>query len=139
VLYVDDNDNNRALVTAILTAQGFDCQTAEDGRQGLDAARTGDWDLVLMDIQMPVMDGVEATRAIRALGGPAGAVPIVALTANTLADQIADYAAAGMDDVIAKPVDMGELIGKTQTWIAAGPLPDTEGRDPDGMAQTRAP
>jgi CheY-like chemotaxis protein/PAS domain-containing protein len=121
VLYVDDNDNNRALVTAILTAQCLDCQTADDGLQGLEAARTGDWDLILMDIQMPVMNGVEASRAIRALDGTAGAVPIVALTANTLADQLADYAAAGMDDVIGKPIDMAELIAKARAWIEAVP------------------
>jgi CheY-like chemotaxis protein/nitrogen-specific signal transduction histidine kinase len=123
VLYVDDNDNNRALVTAILTAQGLDCQTADDGLQGLEAARTGDWDLILMDIQMPVMDGVEATRAIRAIDGRAGAVPIVALTANTLGHQLVDYAAAGMDDVIAKPIDIAELVAKTQAWIEPRPEP----------------
>jgi len=116
VLYVDDNDSNRALVTAILRAQAVDCQTVDDGLQGLEAARLGGWDLILMDIQMPVMDGVAATRAIRALPGPTGAVPIVAVTANTLAGQLETYAAAGMDDVIAKPVDMAELIAKVLAW-----------------------
>jgi CheY-like chemotaxis protein len=116
VLYVDDNEANRALVTAILTAHGIGCQTANDGREGLLAATAGGWDLILMDIQMPVMDGVEATRAIRALPGPAGAVPIVALTANTLEHQLRDYAVAGMQDTIAKPVDMAELIAKVLAW-----------------------
>jgi len=123
VLYVDDNESNRALVTAILATQRMDCQTADDGAQGLEAARTGDWDLILMDIQMPVMDGVEATRAIRALPGQAGAVPIVALTANTLVAQVATYVAAGMDDVIAKPVDMAELIAKVAAWSRVAPEP----------------
>lgn len=119
VLYVDDNESNRALVTAILSAQGMECDTAHDGAQGVEAARLGGWDLILMDIQMPVMDGLEATRAIRALDGPASVVPIVALTANTLADQLDDYAAAGMDDCIGKPVVMAELIAKAMDWACA--------------------
>ena len=106
ILYVDDHDCNRALVVAVLEAQGIACATAEDGAQGLEAARTGDWDLILMDIQMPVMDGVAATRAIRALPGHRGATPIVALTANTLAEQKAEYFAAGMDDCMAKPINI---------------------------------
>ena len=73
-----------------------------------------------MDIQMPVMDGVEATRRIRALGGEAGAVPIVAVTANTLADQVESYFEAGMDDLIAKPVNMAELLAKVAHWGGCG-------------------
>ena len=116
VLYVDDNDSNRALVTAILATQGVECETAEDGRQGVEAARNADWDLILMDIQMPVMNGIDAARAIRALPGRAATAPIIALTANTLADQILEYREAGMDDCIAKPVDMAQLIGKVFAW-----------------------
>lgn len=116
VLYVDDNESNRALVTAILTAQGAQCMTANDGAEGVEAARSGDWDIILMDIQMPVMNGVEAARAIRALPAPAGRTPILAVTANTLADQLDDYAAAGMNDCIAKPVNMVELITKIIAW-----------------------
>jgi len=119
VLYVDDNESNRSLVTAILRTQGIDCRTAEDGLQGLEAARTGGWDLILMDIQMPVMGGVEATRAIRALPGPAGMAPILAVTANTLDEQLQSYAEAGMDDCIAKPVDMAELLAKVVAWADA--------------------
>ncbi|WP_372782820.1 response regulator [Phenylobacterium sp.] len=136
VLYVDDNESNRALVTAILTAHGVDCQTADDGRQGLEAARAGGWDLILMDIQMPVMNGIEATRAIRALSGPVGAVPIVAVTANTLTPQLQDYAEAGMDDVIPKPVDMAELVAKVFAWSEAGRTPQDAGAE-DGRAASR--
>ena len=125
VLYVEDNESNRALVSTILAANGIECQTAADGREGLEAARPGGWDLILMDIQMPVMDGVEATRAIRALPGPPGAVPIVALTANTLGRQLKQYAAAGMDDTIGKPVDMTELVAKVRAWSTADRDPRT--------------
>ena len=119
VLYVDDHDCNRALVVAVLEAQGIACATAEDGAQGLEAARTGDWDLILMDIQMPVMDGVAATRAIRALPGHRGATPIVALTANTLAEQKAEYMAAGMDDCMAKPINIIELTHMVLSWTSS--------------------
>ena len=120
VLYVDDNESNRSLVTAVLRSQGIDCRTANDGREGVAAARTGGWDVILMDIQMPVMDGVEATRAIRALPGPAGAAPILAVTANTLASQLETYADAGMDDCVSKPIDMAELLTKIVAWSEAG-------------------
>ncbi|MFJ6023641.1 response regulator [Brevundimonas sp. NPDC092305] len=116
VLYVDDNDSNRALVTTILSVQGIICATADDGRQGLEMARSQVWDLILMDIQMPVMDGVEATRAIRALPGAAGRTPIVAVTANTLPEQLVEYAEAGMDDVLGKPVNILGLLEKVDFW-----------------------
>jgi len=119
ILYVDDHDCNRALVVAVLEVQGIACATAEDGAQGLEAARTGDWDLILMDIQMPVMDGVAATRAIRALPGHRGATPIVALTANTLAEQKAEYFAAGMDDCMAKPINIVELTHMVLSWTSS--------------------
>jgi len=130
VLYVDDHDNNRALVVAVLRAQGMDCATAEDGAQGLAAARDGDWDLILMDVQMPVMDGVAATRAIRALPGYRGAVPVIALTANTLPEQRAEYAAAGMDDCMAKPIDIAELLRLVLSWAAV----DWRAELPEGAA-----
>lgn len=116
VLYVDDNESNRTLVRAMLATHGIPCETADDGLCGVEAAATGEWSVILMDIQMPVMDGVLATRRIRALPGAAGKVPIVALTANTLDDQVAGYLEAGMDDCIAKPVDMVELLVKTAQW-----------------------
>ena len=118
VLYVDDNASNRALVTAILRAQGIECEVAEDGAQGLGAAGSAEWDLILMDIQMPVMDGVQAARAIRGLPHPAGAVPILAVTANTLPNELEIYADAGMNDCIAKPIDMAALLSQVIYWTA---------------------
>lgn len=120
VLYVDDNQANRLLLTTMLSGQGMICETAEDGAMGLAAAAAGAWDVVLMDIQMPVMGGVEAARGIRALDGEAGAVPIIAVTANTLADQVQSYIDAGMDDLIAKPVNMAELLSKVAYWSGCG-------------------
>lgn len=119
-LYVDDSEPNRRLVATVLHSQGCVCETAEDGRQGLEAVRAGDWDLILMDIQMPVMDGIEAARAIRALGDYRARVPIVAVTANTLTAQLEVYRAAGMDDWIEKPVDIGLLVEKTYGWGMSG-------------------
>ncbi|MDZ4113505.1 MAG: response regulator [Brevundimonas sp.] len=115
VLYVDDNESNRVLVSTLLTAQGVVCETADDGAEGVAAARRGGWDVILMDIQMPVMDGVEATRRIRALGTEVAATPIIALTANTLAEQLELYFAVGMDDCIAKPLNAAEMFDKLFT------------------------
>lgn len=120
VLYVDDNEANRALVTALLATQGVDCATADDGLAGVAAAADGSWDVILMDIQMPVMNGVEATRRIRAMPTVAGSVPIIALTANTLDEQLAEYAEAGMNGCLAKPVNVGELIQQVWGWGLSG-------------------
>lgn len=120
VLYVDDNDSNRVLVRAILSSQGVACETADDGALGLEAVRSGEWDVILMDIQMPVMNGVEAALAIRALDEPLCSIPIVAVTANTLPEQIEDYARAGMVDCIAKPVRPATLLAAVAHWGDAG-------------------
>lgn len=118
VLYVEDHPANRALVQAILASQGLTCALAEDGALGLEAAREADWDLILMDVQMPVMDGVAATRAIRALTGPRGRTPIVALTANTLGAERRAYLEAGMDDCLAKPVSPADLMACVRRWAS---------------------
>ena len=126
VLYVDDNAHNRALVEAILATQGIECRTAEDGDNGLDMARLERWDLILMDIQMPRMNGVTSARAIRALPAPASHVPILAVTANTLPDQVAAYTQAGMNDCIAKPIEVATLLDRIAYW--------SERRHPDEAA-----
>ncbi|MEH6666079.1 MAG: response regulator, partial [Brevundimonas sp.] len=120
VLYADDNASNRAVVVAMLGSQGHRCDTAEDGAEAVRAFPGGAYDLVLMDIQMPVMDGVAAARAIRGLGGAGATTPIVALTANTLDSQVRTYLEAGMQDCIAKPVMMPELLARTAAWGARG-------------------
>jgi CheY-like chemotaxis protein len=82
---------------------------AGNGEEAVRLARDGDFDLVLMDVQMPVMDGVEATRRIRALDGPASGLPIVGLTANVMARERDGYLQAGMDECLTKPIDWREL------------------------------
>ncbi|HEV7354284.1 MAG TPA: response regulator [Brevundimonas sp.] len=116
VLYVDDNENNRCLVRAMLQAAGIGCETVGDGRAGVAAAAAGGWDVILMDIQMPEMDGIAACRCIRALDGPVAATPIIAVTANTLPEQVQSYLEAGMEDWVGKPVDMIELLGTMTRW-----------------------
>ncbi|OYX76066.1 MAG: hypothetical protein B7Y85_11360 [Brevundimonas sp. 32-68-21] len=109
VLVVDDHPANRDLLRIML--QAVDCETAEacDGREAVEAVRTGDFDLVLMDIRMPVMDGVAATRAIRALEGPAAGTAILAVTAEAMPEDVARCLSAGMDAHVAKPVTQARL------------------------------
>jgi len=110
VLVVDDNATNRMVAEAL--CEMFDCtsECVEDGFEALEAARTGRFDLILMDIRMPRMDGVEATRAIRALPGPAGAVPIIALTANADPEDAKSYVSCGMHSVVEKPIKPERLL-----------------------------
>jgi PAS domain S-box-containing protein len=112
ILLVEDNATNRLVARTMLTRLGADVEEAEDGVLGLEAARRGAHDLILMDIQMPRMDGVEATRAIRGLGGPWSRVPIIGLTANVMAHQQTQYSAAGMNGVVAKPISPAALLGE---------------------------
>ncbi|WP_376958812.1 response regulator [Azospirillum sp. A26] len=109
VLLVEDNPIGRLVAAGFFKALGHTVTTAEDGAQGLAAATDRRFDLIVMDVQMPVMDGHEAARAIRALPGEAGRVPIVALTAGTDAGDDARCRAAGMDDCLHKPLTMERL------------------------------
>ncbi|MGV8929240.1 MAG: PAS domain-containing protein [Brevundimonas sp.] len=110
ILVADDAAANRELVVAILASMGVALETVENGAQAVEAARTGLYDLILMDVHMPVMDGLDATRAIRALGGEVGKVPIVALTANVQPEQVQRCREAGMDDHVGKPIQVAELM-----------------------------
>jgi PAS domain S-box-containing protein len=110
ILVADDAAANRELVVAILGGLEVAVDTVEDGVQAVEAARTGDYDLILMDVHMPVMDGLGATRAIRALEGEPGRVPIVALTANVQPEQAMRCLEAGMDDHVGKPIQVAELL-----------------------------
>ncbi|RAK56703.1 response regulator [Phenylobacterium deserti] len=117
VLYADDHEGNRLLVQTVLTAQGHECDVVSDGAEAVHATRGRLYDLILMDIQMPVKDGVSATQEIRASPGPEAAIPILAVTANTLSHQLDVYASVGMNGCIAKPVDFAELIAKVEACV----------------------
>ena len=109
VLVAEDNQINQLVVTAMLDKLGHKADVVGDGAEAVAAIQRVPYDIVLMDVQMPDMDGLEATRAIRRLAAPAGAVPIVALTANAMAGQREQYLAAGMTDYVAKPIHLVEL------------------------------
>ena len=117
VLIVDDNATNRMVAETL--CEMFDCtaETAADGVEAVDAARTGRFDLILMDIKMPRMDGVAASKAIRALPGRLGRVPIIALTANADPEDAAGYLAAGMNGVVEKPMKPDNLLQALQAAL----------------------
>jgi len=126
VLIVEDNATNRLIAGRLLQAMGAAVETAEDGAQGVEAAARLDpkgrgFDLIFMDIQMPGLDGVEATRRIRDLGGAVGRTPIIAMTANAMAHQQAAYLAAGMNGAVAKPLSPSVLVATIAAVLAAGP------------------
>lgn len=112
ILLVDDNDFNREITVEILSGYGFIVDTAVNGQdalQKIETASAGDYDLILMDIQMPVMDGLEATRKIRALTTENSCIPIVAMTADAFAEDRVRALDAGMNDHVSKPVDYAKL------------------------------
>ncbi len=109
ILVAEDNDVNQILIDAVLTRMGHVVHLVANGHLAVEAVRRGDYDLVLMDLQMPGMDGIEATQAIRALDDARSAVPIIAMTANAFEEDRRACLAAGMDDYVAKPIDIEHL------------------------------
>ena len=121
VLLVDDNEVNREIAEDILMELGFVVDTADDGTTALEkvkSAKLGDYDVILMDIQMPIMNGFEATRQIRHLEeNPLSNIPIVALTANAFAEDRIACIDAGMNEHIAKPLDLAKLDKILNHWL----------------------
>ncbi len=120
ILIAEDNDINQMIVRALLEKDGHDLEIVADGRQAVERIETGadDFDVVLMDIQMPVMDGKEATLEIRKRVPDGGALPIIALTANAFKDHRDEYIALGMQDVVVKPIEM-EALRAALTAVSA--------------------
>ena len=140
VLVVDDHPTNRLVVARQLALAGYASESAEDGRKGLEAWRSGRYGLVLSDVHMPEMDGYEFARALRAEEVARGLprTPVVALTAAALKGEAERCIAAGMDAYLAKPVSIPELVATLQRWMphtvplagdirAAAPLPQLSG------------
>jgi CheY-like chemotaxis protein len=119
VLLVDDHPMNRELGAAMLTLAGCAVETAEDGDEAVLAAAAGGFDIILMDIHMPRMDGLAAARAIKALPGPASRAPIIALSADVMPQQIERCRQAGMVDHVAKPIQRDVLIAALNRWLGA--------------------
>ncbi|WP_340646976.1 ATP-binding protein, partial [Phenylobacterium sp.] len=126
ILLVDDHPMNRELGIAILTLLGCTADLACDGREAIEAAQRGRYDAILMDVHMPVVDGLAATRAIRALTGPAAQTPIIAMSADVLPEQVARMREAGMVDSVGKPISIQDLHDCLARWV---------GRDASGEIQ----
>jgi two-component system, sensor histidine kinase and response regulator len=124
VLLVEDNPANQKLATFILRERGHTVDVAGNGRQGISMAEQDAFDVILMDVQMPGMDGLEATRVIRAREKNQRRVPIVAMTAHAMKGDRERCLAAGMDGYLAKPVDRRELIAAVES-AADGTAPGT--------------
>lgn len=116
ILVAEDNHANQLLIQTLLEKQGHKPVIVANGREAVDAAMSRPFDLVLMDIQMPEMDGVDATRKIRQLAEPVRSIPIIALTADAMTGAKEKFVAAGMDDYLTKPIDVGNLVRVLQKW-----------------------
>jgi signal transduction histidine kinase/HAMP domain-containing protein/ActR/RegA family two-component response regulator len=117
ILLAEDNPVNQEVAVALIGSAGLTVDVAADGQQAVDMVKAGDYALVLMDVQMPVMDGLDATRTIRSL--PQGAeLPILAMTANAFDDERQRCLDAGMDDHVAKPVVAEQLFATLHDWLS---------------------
>jgi signal transduction histidine kinase/FixJ family two-component response regulator len=110
ILVAEDNAVNQHMIRTFLNKLDHSVEIAKDGQCAIDLLNTGDFDLILMDIRMPVMDGLEATASIRAMNDPNSNTPIIALTADISADNISEYTDVGMNDVCGKPIDLPVLL-----------------------------
>ncbi len=126
ILVAEDNPVNQQLALALLRRAGHVAEAVASGTEAVAAVRAIPYDMVLMDVQMPEMDGLEATRAIRRLPGTSARIPIIAMTANAMRGDDALCYAAGMDDYLAKPVDAERLLATVSRWAGRSggmPLP----------------
>jgi two-component system, cell cycle response regulator DivK len=122
ILLVEDNELSRDMLSRRLTRRGYEVLTATDGAQGVEAARTGAPDIILMDMSLPVIDGWEATRRLKAATDTRD-IPIIALTAFAMASDEQMAREAGCDDFDTKPVDLPRLLGKVESWLSRARQP----------------
>lgn len=120
ILAAEDNAVNRSVLEGFLAAKGWAVDFAHNGKEAVEAANNRAYDLILMDMRMPVMDGLAATRAIRDLPSTAAMTPIVALTANARREDEAACLAAGMDGYVSKPIDARRLFTTIDEVLAGG-------------------
>jgi two-component system cell cycle response regulator DivK len=116
ILLVEDNEMNRDMLSRRLTRKGYEVELAYDGQEGVTKAQSGTYDLVLMDMSLPVIDGWEATQQIRATPDVA-TIPIIALTAHAMAGDREKALSAGCDDYDTKPIELPRLLGKIETLL----------------------
>jgi signal transduction histidine kinase/AmiR/NasT family two-component response regulator len=126
VLAAEDNPTNQLVLKTLLAQAGMEVHLVSDGQAAVTAWRGGRWDVVLMDLQMPVMDGLAATRAIRELEASEGRArtPIVAVTANAAAERAAEYLEAGLDGVVPKPIQFAQLLAAMGAALDAVRAPE---------------
>lgn len=120
ILLAEDNELNYEIANEILVSVGFEVEWAEDGQICLDKFKNsapGYYDVILMDIRMPVLNGYEAAKAIRALERPDKGVPIIAMTADAFSEDVQHCLECGMDEHVAKPIDIGRLIQILNNYI----------------------
>nr|WP_232307251.1 PAS domain-containing hybrid sensor histidine kinase/response regulator [Sphingomonas sp. Y57] len=127
ILLAEDNPINRRLMAGLLAREGHDVVAVDDGRKALGAVATQPFDLVLMDMQMPELDGIEATRAIRALDPPAANTPILAISADSMPERRRVYFEAGIDSFLPKPIVSGQLLDMIGTMRRNRPATSAAG------------
>ena len=144
ILMAEDNHVNQKIVVSLLKRYGFSVDVVANGLEAIEALQSRPYDIVLMDIQMPEMDGLTAIREIRRLGGELASIPVVAVTAHALQGSREKAIQAGMNDYLTKPIDQEQLLDKIAFWTTAVPdgraadPPDAVPADDDGADATAA-
>ena len=127
ILIVDDNEMNRKVALGLLEPLRMQMDTAEDGKQALQKIKEEKYDLIFMDHMMPVMDGIEATKVLRAMEEEYfKTVPVIALTANAVVEARTQFAEAGMNDFVSKPIEIKDICTKIRTWLPEGLVEESE-------------
>ena len=131
VLLAEDNEINTLLASTLLEAVGYRVTCVVNGAQAVEAVGKQAFDLILMDLQMPVMDGLRATKLIRALGGAAAQTPIVAMTANAMTKDRDECLACGMNDFVSKPINPNQFLSVVARIIGGDEASDADQDDAD--------